>query len=133
MNIVSMRMMKKYRTISGITMAVALAALIGGLSSVPARADDDDAGLCGHFGLGHVEFPSQVDDRNDLAAQVDDATDIGRHLRHGRDGNIADDLAHLQHLHAVGLALQGEREVFAGKAAVQRDVSFRFKECFGHG
>ena len=40
--------------------------------------DDDDAGLLGDLGGLHAELGAQIHDRDDLAAQVDDALDVAR-------------------------------------------------------
>ena len=56
---------------------------------------------------------TEIDQRNHFATEVDDALDVLRHVRHGRNRAEADDLAHLQHRDAVRLLAKRERQVFA--------------------
>ena len=55
----------------------------------------------------------QVDDRDDLAAEIDDALDVVRRPRHGRDLHVADDLADLEDLQAVFLGPESKAQVLA--------------------
>ena len=82
----------------------------------PGDLDDDDARPLGVGLRRQPELEPQVDDRNHLAAQVDHALDVRRHLRHRGDVHQLDDLAHLEHRQAVLLAAEREGQVLAGRS-----------------
>jgi len=73
----------------------------------------DDARALGVLRRGEPELAPKVDDGNHLAAQVDHAQHVRRHLRHLRDVHHFDDLAHLEHGHAVLLVAERERQELA--------------------
>src|ERR1039457_3762512 len=83
------------------------------LAVVQFDLDDDDAGLLGIFDL-ETETQPQVNHRNNLAAQIDDALDVFGHLGHGRDVCEPDDFAHFEDINPIGFALNGKREILAG-------------------
>jgi hypothetical protein len=85
----------------------------------------DDAGARVIRGRGQTESRPQIHDRDDPAAQVDDAAHMGGHLGHGRDLGQTDDLAGAQHRDAVVLVADLKREVFAGMF-----VGAGFREMF---
>jgi hypothetical protein len=87
-----------------------------------AGADDDDAGLDGAGAAFHAELQPQVDDRDDLPAQIDDAAHERGRPRHRRDGQEPDDLLHFQDADAVLLGFEEERQVLAGD---RREVGHR--------
>ena len=73
---------------------------------------DDDAAVFAAVVI-HAELGSEVRDRNDLAAQIDDATHEFRHAGHARDRLHADDLVHFQNLETILFVGEKEGEVLA--------------------
>ena len=74
---------------------------------------DDDTGALGKLSL-EAEFDAQVDDGDHAASQVDHALHEFRHLRNRGDLLHANDFTNLQNGDAVGLVVEGYRQVLAG-------------------
>ena len=75
--------------------------------------NDNNTALLGDFGGLHTELGAKVDDRDDLAAQIDDAFDVVRRLGHSGDIDIADDLTDFENLQAILLGAKRERQILA--------------------
>ena len=80
----------------------------------------------------HRQARPQIDDRNQLAAQIDDAFHEVRRARHVRDFDHADDFLHLGDVDAVLFVAQAKRydlQQLAGKLLLLGVArSFRFVE-----
>ncbi len=80
---------------------------------------DHDAGvLLGHF----AQTQAQVDNGDDLAAQVNDAAHVSRHAGEGGNGVVGDDFHHLSGVEAVAQAVGQADEVFGGLALQGRGI-----------
>ena len=93
-----------------------------GLSVEPGRlvadlGDDDDVAH-GRLHRLHAEAQRHVDDRQDDAAQVDDAQHIGRRMRHRRRRGPSTDLPDRHDVHAELLIADPEGDQFASVTVI---------------
>src|SRR5579884_1764652 len=82
-------------------------------SGVTAHLHDHDAGALRVFDLRQSELQPQIDHGNNLAAEVDDAFQVNRRLRHGRDLLDAHDLSYFVDANAELLRTKAEGQVLA--------------------
>ena len=78
---------------------------------VPADFDDDDAGALADLAALVTEADTQINHRYHGTAQVDHATDEGRHHRDLGELAVLDDLLDVKDAHRVHLAAEQEGQV----------------------
>src|SRR4029079_19298157 len=86
------------------------------------HVDDDDAGAGGDVTRSKPELETQIDHRDDLAAQVQDTLDVRRYLRHLGDVHHLDDLAYAEDRQPVFLVGEREGQILPGELRSRSDV-----------
>ena len=93
---------------------------------------DDDAGLTAVLILHQAEAPPHGDNRDHLAAQVDDPLDVLWHVRHLGNGRHADDLTYLEDFNPIFFIGQHEADQLDQLVILYANINFYEGLC-GHG
>ncbi|MDQ5988718.1 MAG: hypothetical protein CSYNP_04479 [Syntrophus sp. SKADARSKE-3] len=82
-------------------------------SSLSADFHDNDTCPLVIFNWVHAEFNPEINDRNNLTSQIDDALQVNRCLRNHGYRHHSDNFLDLQYSNAIFLASQRKRKIFA--------------------
>src|ERR1044071_5965493 len=88
------------------------------------NAENDHRRVVTIFDVFQAELDAQIDDRNDVAAQIDHALDEVGRIRDPRHGVVAADFPYLENVDTVFFASEGKRKKFALLSRCRRAIRF---------